>query len=121
MLHTLQLQLYQYDLINEVLIAENAIGSGSIYNNDGSFLHNYKYDNSADFEQIKKNIKTVNNCVIAELSTDNIELLTDLLHDIESDLVVATNTPAIRNESFEKLQLVCKTIDYLDSFVEEVE
>jgi len=115
----LHLESYQYQIITELLSEQNAVGQTVIDKGNGNSIL-FEYDLREEYCQLRNKIR-IENTPNLYVEDDDIEDIVMHLHSWESDLVVATNTPAIRNESFEKLQLVCKTIDYLDSFVENGE
>ena len=117
--HRITLLQSQFNLISDILNAENALGGGDIYDNKGNYERSYSFDNSADFERIRMNMKLKNGEFVAKLTDDDIELITNLLHETESQLIVSTHNPAHRAESNEKLRFVCQIIDYLDSFLPE--
>jgi len=115
----IDLEIYQLKLIEEVLSEKNAVGKGVTKLPDGREFP-YEFDEREEYKRLR-NLITLKDKPILYAEIDDIHDIVFNLQRMEVNLVVATNTPAIRNESFEKLQLVCKTIDYLDSFVEYVE
>ena len=117
-MRAIPLEPYQYEILNAVLSDNRAKGQKNV-DVDGKIVP-FKWDRREEYLQLRKKIQYDNEILFCA-ENDDIENVVMYLHGWEANLVVATNTPAIRNESFEKLQLVCKTIDYLDSFVEEVE
>ena len=119
MQHKIILQTDQHKLIKSVLQSALARGEGKIYSNKGVFERNYYYDFTKDFDKIKSNINKKNNQIIALLTDNDIDLLTMYLHDVESDLVSNNGYPKANESQLIKLRFVCKTIDYLDSFLPE--
>jgi len=118
-MRTIPLEQYQYTIISELLSEKNAFGNVTSKLDDGRTI-SFSYDYTNEYNLLRNKLKKLNPPLFEAEDNDIHDIVYDL-HILETQLLKATNTPAIRNESYEKLRLVCKTIDYLDSFVEYVE
>jgi len=105
----------QYNYLTMLFSEENAGGVAHLSLPD-YVKHTYTYVETELFDSIRENILSADNQPYMIAYNDQIEFITEWLHNIESDIVVNGGVETVSMENVKALTFVCKLIDYIEQY-----